>query len=210
MDYEALTLERSLLTGGFIGPEVLRISVYQESDWDGATKKRESDADDITLLPNPIHGAHSWRMAWKQSWMMNWATASMTTRILLNYECPFCRVQFTGDPEQLLFALKIVAFWGESSYNTVKAERGNTMGQKEKLIERLKAKPKTFTFDDAESLLRYFGYSRSNKGRTSGSRIMFLSEEHPPILMHKPHPRKELLEYQVKQLIEILEQEGLL
>ena len=39
---------------------------------------------------------------------------------------------------------------------------------------------------------------------------MFLSENHPPILMHKPHPRKELLEYQIKQLIEILEQEGLL
>lgn len=38
------------------------------------------------------------------------------------------------------------------------------MGQKEKLIERLKAKPKTFTFDDVESLLRYFGYERSNKG----------------------------------------------
>ena len=38
------------------------------------------------------------------------------------------------------------------------------MGQKEKLIERLKAKPKTFTFDDAESLLRYFGYELSNKG----------------------------------------------
>ena len=49
------------------------------------------------------------------------------------------------------------------------------MGQKEKLIERLKAKPKTFTFDDAESLLRYFGYERSNKGRTSGSRIVLVS-----------------------------------
>ena len=71
-------------------------------------------------------------------------------------------------------------------------------------------KPKTFTFDDAESLLRYLRYERSNKGRTSSSRIMFVSDEHPPILMHKPHPRKELLEYQVKQLIEILEQEGLL
>lgn len=84
------------------------------------------------------------------------------------------------------------------------------MGQKEKLIERLRAKPKTFTFDDAESLLRYFEYERSNKGRTSCSRIMFVSEKHPPIMMHKPHPRKELLEYQVKQLIQILEQEGLL
>ena len=84
------------------------------------------------------------------------------------------------------------------------------MGQKEKLIERLKAKPKTFTFDDAETLLGYFSYSRSNKGKTSGSRVMFVSAEHPPILLHKPHPRKELLEYQIKQLIDILEQEGLL
>ena len=84
------------------------------------------------------------------------------------------------------------------------------MGQKEKLIEKLKAKPKTFTFDDAENLLGYFGYQRSNKGKTSGSRIKFVSDEHAPILMHKPHPRKELLEYQVKQLIEHLEQEGLL
>lgn len=84
------------------------------------------------------------------------------------------------------------------------------MGQKEKLIERLKAKPKTFSFDDAETLLRYFAYRRSNKGKTSGSRVMFVSDEHPPILLHKPHPRKELLEYQVRQLLEILEQEGLL
>lgn len=84
------------------------------------------------------------------------------------------------------------------------------MGQKEKLIERLKVKPKTFSFDDAETLLRYFAYRRSNKGKTSGSRVMFVSDEHPPILLHKPHPRKELLEYQVRQLLEILEQEGLL
>lgn len=84
------------------------------------------------------------------------------------------------------------------------------MGQKEKLIEKLKARSKSFTFDDAETLLRYFTYSRSNKGRTSGSRVIFTSENHAPILMHKPHPRKELAEYQIKQLIEVLEQEGLI
>ena len=39
---------------------------------------------------------------------------------------------------------------------------------------------------------------------------MFISDEHPPIMLHKPHPRKELLSYQIKQLVEILEQEGLL
>ena len=84
------------------------------------------------------------------------------------------------------------------------------MGQKEKLIRKLKSGPKDFTFDDALSLLGFFDYSISNKGKTSGSRVMFTSEQHPPILLHKPHPRKELLEYQVKQLIEVLEQEGLI
>ena len=84
------------------------------------------------------------------------------------------------------------------------------MGQKEKLIEKLKAKPKTFTFEDAERLLGFFNYVRSDKGKTSGSRVKFTSGSHPPILPHKPHPRKELLEYQIKQLIETLEQEGLL
>lgn len=84
------------------------------------------------------------------------------------------------------------------------------MGQKEKLIKKLKSRPKDFTFDEAEALLKYFTYSRSNKGRTSGSRVMFVSDEYAPILLHKPHPRKELLDYQIKQLIEILEQEGLI
>ena len=85
------------------------------------------------------------------------------------------------------------------------------MGQKEKLIAKLRANPRSFTFNEAETLLGYFSYHRSNKGKTSGSRIMFVSEVHKTkILLHKPHPRKELLEYQIKQLIEQLEQEGLL
>ena len=84
------------------------------------------------------------------------------------------------------------------------------MGQKEKLIRKLKSYPRDMTFDEVETLLRYLTYLRSNKGKTSGSRVMFTSDTHPPILLHKPHPRKERLEYQVKQLIEILEQEGLI
>ena len=84
------------------------------------------------------------------------------------------------------------------------------MGQKEKLIKRLKSKSKDFTFEEAETLLGYLSYQRSDKGRTSGSRVAFISENHAPILLHKPHPRKELLSYQIKQLLETLEQEGLL
>ena len=74
----------------------------------------------------------------------------------------------------------------------------------------MKSKPKDMTFQEIETLLRYLSYERSDKGRTSGSRVMFVSETHPPILLHKPHPRKELLAYQINQLLEILKQEGLL
>ena len=85
------------------------------------------------------------------------------------------------------------------------------MGQKEKLIERLLSIPKDFTFDEAEKLLGYFSYRKVNKGKTSGSRVMFTSEIHfAKIILHKPHPRKELLEYQIKQIIDVLRQEGLL
>ena len=83
-------------------------------------------------------------------------------------------------------------------------------GQKEKLIQKLKSKPKDMTFEELETLLKYLSYTRSDKGRTSGSRVMFTSTDHAPILLHKPHPRKELLAYQVKQLVDLLEQEGLL
>ncbi len=84
------------------------------------------------------------------------------------------------------------------------------MSQKDKLIIKLKAKSHSFTFDEAELLLKHFRYVRLDKGKTSGSRVLFKSDNYAPIMLHKPHPRKELLVYQIKQLIEILEQEGLI
>ena len=94
-------------------------------------------------------------------------------------------------------------------YSSVRGE--SIVGQKDKLIAKLKSNPKNFTFDEAESLLGYLDYRKSNKGKTSGSRVMFTSNKHKAkILLHKPHPRKELLEYQIKQLIDLLEQEGLI
>ena len=85
------------------------------------------------------------------------------------------------------------------------------MSKKEKLINKLKSNPKDFTFDDAESLLGYLGYRKSNKGRTSGSRVKFANGDTGDlILLHRPHPQKELREYQVKQLTEHLMQEELI
>lgn len=55
----------------------------------------------------------------------------------------------------------------------------------------------------------FLGFEMSNKGKTSGSRVKFIRGD-IPIILHKPHPRKELLEYQVKQILAILEEEGLI
>lgn len=83
------------------------------------------------------------------------------------------------------------------------------MGKKEKLIQRLKSNPRDFTFNEMESLLLALGFVRFEKGKTSGSRVKFI-KENIGILLHKPHPQKELLEYQVKQIIKTLTKEGLI
>jgi hypothetical protein len=83
------------------------------------------------------------------------------------------------------------------------------LGKKEKLIDRLKSKPKDFTFDEVRTLLELFGYAMSNSGKTSGSRVCFTKGQ-KVFRMHKPHPRKELLHYQVKELIDELKGEGLI
>lgn len=83
------------------------------------------------------------------------------------------------------------------------------MGKKEKLIAKLLSEPKDFTFEEAETLLGYLSYVRNNKGKTSGSRVMFSNTiTNSKIILHKPHPRKELLNYQIKQLIDTLRREG--
>ena len=85
------------------------------------------------------------------------------------------------------------------------------MGQKEKLIAKLLSNPKDFSFEELEKLLGYYSYTKKNKGQTSGSRVMFINEKSKTkLIIHKPHPRKELLEYQIKSIIEHLKQEGLL
>ena len=83
------------------------------------------------------------------------------------------------------------------------------MGKKEKLIQRLLSVPKDLTFDEMQSLLEILGFEMSNKGKTSGSRVKF-SRGSTIIILHKPHPRKELLEYQIKQIIEKLTEEELI
>jgi hypothetical protein len=82
------------------------------------------------------------------------------------------------------------------------------MGTKEKLIERLKRLPTDFTFDEAERLLTLFGYVKSNKGKTSGSKVMFIDEQKRKILLHRPHPGNVLKAYAIKEILDKLFRNG--
>lgn len=66
--------------------------------------------------------------------------------------------------------------------------------------------PTDFTFDEAARLLHLFGYKKENKGKTSGSRVLFTKSGKIPVFLHRPHPQKELKRYAVKQLISELKE----
>lgn len=84
------------------------------------------------------------------------------------------------------------------------------MGTKDKLIERFKQQPSDFTFDEMERLLSLFGYTKSNKGKTSGSRIIYKNSDKRPIMIHKPHPGNIIKSYAMKQVLNDLTEAGLL
>jgi len=83
------------------------------------------------------------------------------------------------------------------------------VAKNKKLIKRLKSKPKDFTFNEANSLLISLGMKRSNKGRTSGSRVEY-SLDGLKIGLHKPHPGNEFKRYQVSDLLDALIDGGLI
>ena len=47
------------------------------------------------------------------------------------------------------------------------------MSRLEKALQRLKSIPKDYTYSEAKYLLGQLGFIEDNKGKTSGSRVMF-------------------------------------
>lgn len=78
------------------------------------------------------------------------------------------------------------------------------MTRKEKLIQRLKSKPKDFTWNETTSLLTGLGFSEVKKGKTGGSRRRFIDSNSVVITLYKPHPGNILKRYQIEQIIETL------
>jgi hypothetical protein len=80
-----------------------------------------------------------------------------------------------------------------------------------KLLSRFLSKPKDFDYSELKKLLAGFGYTESNLGKTSGSRVGFVNMENGNIIrLHKPHPDNTLKIYQVEQIIDYLKQKGLI
>lgn len=84
------------------------------------------------------------------------------------------------------------------------------MSKKEKLINRLKNKPKDFTWDELTSLLNKLNFIEVQTGNTGGSRRRFINSDHVIITLHEPHPGNILKKYQLEQIIEILTQEKII
>ncbi len=75
--------------------------------------------------------------------------------------------------------------------------------QLDKAKARLYAEPHDYTFSEAKALMKHLGFSEQTKGKTSGSRVMFIRND-DKVILHKPHPGKEMKHYAVCQLKEYL------
>ncbi len=84
------------------------------------------------------------------------------------------------------------------------------MGTKEKLLNRFKSFPRDFTWDEMSRLLISLGYIPHNKGKTSGSRVIFKGEDKTPIMLHKPHPGNIIKGYVLRQVYDYLKNDNLI
>lgn len=78
------------------------------------------------------------------------------------------------------------------------------MSKKEKLVARFLSMPSDFHYDEMVKLLGFYDFHEVKKGKTSGSRVKFMSSQGVSLMMHKPHPTGILKRYQLKQIKELL------
>ena len=85
------------------------------------------------------------------------------------------------------------------------------MSKFEKLKARLRERPANFAFRELETLFTGLGYSVNQGGHSSGSRVHFFNEKlNHTILIHKPHPSRELKRYQINYILDALTSKNLL
>lgn len=83
------------------------------------------------------------------------------------------------------------------------------MSRKEKLLARLQKRPKDFTWDELNILLKSLGYEKCKPGKTGGSRRRFVHPTASTITLHKLHPNNTLKRYIINDILSVLKQEGM-
>ena len=79
------------------------------------------------------------------------------------------------------------------------------MSKFEKQKQRLLRKPKDFTYEELKNVLTGLGYTESNKGKTSSSRVSFINLDTKHIIsIHKPHPQNIIKTYALDYIIDEL------
>ena len=84
------------------------------------------------------------------------------------------------------------------------------MTRRDKILRRFLSRPRDFTWNELVALLGAFGYTRIGGGKTGGSRVRFVRESYPQIILHRPHPTPVLKRYQLEQVEEVLRGEKLI
>ncbi len=83
------------------------------------------------------------------------------------------------------------------------------MSKFDKLKERILKEPKDFTYDELKTLLTAMGYTESNKGKTSGSKVAFTNQDTQHIVrIHKPHPKNIIKQYALRFIIDELKSQN--
>lgn len=84
------------------------------------------------------------------------------------------------------------------------------MSRRDKLVARLKGKPKDFSWDELVRLLEGLDYAEATTGKTGGSRRRFVHATASTIALHKPHPGNIVKMYIIDDVLRVLTEEGLI
>ena len=77
------------------------------------------------------------------------------------------------------------------------------MSTKEKLKARVLLIPSDLKYAEMKSFLVSIGFNESNKGTSSGSRVLFVSDSEK-LMFHKPHGNQPMKKITIKQIISVL------
>ena len=82
------------------------------------------------------------------------------------------------------------------------------MSTKAKLVQRVLSIPSDLTYDELKTFLEHYGYYEDTRGKTSGSRVVFLrKKDNSNIFLHKPHPTNIVGQRTLKEILKKLKEQ---